>query len=84
LRAGRGTAGKLLSDDALYNDTRAAIADLRASAEKINGVADDFRSITNDLQAGKGTAGKFLKTNSFMTMPEARLPDLILRPKNSI
>lgn len=61
LRAGRGTAGKLLSDEALYNDTRAAVADLRASAEKINGVADDFRSITADLQAGRGTAGKLLK-----------------------
>ncbi|MDQ6788278.1 MAG: MlaD family protein [Acidobacteriota bacterium] len=61
LRAGRGTAGKFLTDERLYDDLRSAIGDLRASTAKINGVADDFRSITNDLQAGRGTAGKFLK-----------------------
>lgn len=61
LRAGRGTAGKLLSNDELYNETKAAITDLRVSAAKINGIADDFKSITDDLNQGKGTIGKLLK-----------------------
>jgi phospholipid/cholesterol/gamma-HCH transport system substrate-binding protein len=50
-----------LTDDAIYNESRAAIADLRVSAAKINGIADDFKLITNDLSEGRGTAGKFLK-----------------------
>ena len=61
IRAGRGTAGKLVTDDALYNETRLAVVDLRASAAKINSIADDFKLISTDLRDGRGTFGKFLK-----------------------
>ena len=61
LRAGKGTAGKFLTDERLYNDARDAIADLRVSAAKINGITDDFKEISTDLKAGRGTAGKLLK-----------------------
>ena len=61
IRAGRGSAGKFVTDDALYNETRDAIIDLRASAAKINGIADDFKIISTDLAEGRGSAGKFLR-----------------------
>lgn len=76
LRSGRGTAGKFLSDDAIYNETRAAIADLRVSAAKINGIADDFKTITTDLNAGKGTAGKFLKDEELYNQTSATIAKL--------
>jgi phospholipid/cholesterol/gamma-HCH transport system substrate-binding protein len=47
LQRGEGTAGKLLQDPALYDDTRKTVAELRQLAA--------------DLNAGKGTAGKLLK-----------------------
>ena len=43
---GRGSAGKFVSDDAVYNETRAAVTDLRISAAKISSIADDFKSIS--------------------------------------
>jgi phospholipid/cholesterol/gamma-HCH transport system substrate-binding protein len=53
VRAGRGTAGKLLTDEALYNDARAAIARFNTSAERID-------NIIAGIQRGEGTAGKLL------------------------
>lgn len=61
LRAGRGSAGKFLSNDEFYNESRAALNDIRQSLTKLNDVADSFKVIANDLNNGKGTAGKFLK-----------------------
>ena len=61
LRNGHGSAGKLLNDEALYTETRAAVAELRVSAQKISQIADDVKGITADLNAGRGSAGKLLK-----------------------
>jgi len=53
LRRGRGTAGRLLTDEALYNEARAAIA-------RLNRAVDDISGITADIRSGRGTAGKLL------------------------
>ena len=53
LRRGRGTAGRLLTDDELYNRANAVIAKLETSADQVN-------SIVADVRAGKGTFGKLL------------------------
>ncbi len=53
LRAGRGTAGKLLTDETIYNDARAAIARFNTAAERID-------NVVSGLQRGEGTAGKLL------------------------
>ena len=53
LRAGRGTAGKLLTDDAVYNDARSAIARFNTAAERID-------NVVAGVQRGEGTAGKLL------------------------
>ena len=73
LKAGRGTAGKFLNDDALYNEARSAITDLRASASRINSIADDFKLISSDLSAGRGSAGKFLKDEQLYEDAKATL-----------
>ena len=48
-----GTAGKLLTDEALYNDARAAIARFNTAAERID-------NVVAGVQRGEGTAGKLL------------------------
>ncbi len=53
LNAGNGTAGKLLKDDKLYEDTRITIARLNSTAEK-------FEALLTDARAGKGTIGKLV------------------------
>ena len=53
LNEGKGTAGKLLKDEQLYDDTRTAIA-------KISTTVDKFNLLLADAQGGKGTIGKLL------------------------
>ncbi len=57
LNAGKGTAGKLLKDEALYTDTRNAINRLNSTAEKVE-------LLIADAQSGKGTIGKLLTDDS--------------------
>jgi len=45
--SGKGTLGKLFSDEELYN--------------KANATVDKLNLVIDDLNAGKGSAGKFLK-----------------------
>jgi phospholipid/cholesterol/gamma-HCH transport system substrate-binding protein len=51
LQAGKGTAGKLLTDEALYNNLNHSLMNLNA--------------ILADAQAGKGSAGMLLKDPTF-------------------
>ncbi|MDQ3179240.1 MAG: MlaD family protein [Acidobacteriota bacterium] len=53
LNEGKGTAGKLLKDEQLYEDTRTAIT-------KFSATADKFNVLLADAQGGKGTVGKLL------------------------
>jgi phospholipid/cholesterol/gamma-HCH transport system substrate-binding protein len=57
LNEGKGSAGKLLKDEQLYDDTRSAISRLNTTAER-------FNAILGDAQAGKGTLGKILTDES--------------------
>lgn len=53
LNEGKGTAGKLLKDEQLYEEARTAVS-------RVNTLTAKFDAIITDAQAGKGTLGKFL------------------------
>ncbi len=53
LNAGKGTAGKFLKDEQLYEDARNTLSRFNSTATKID-------LILGDAQNGKGTFGKFL------------------------
>src|SRR5215213_8353284 len=51
VKVGRGTVGRLFSDEALYNNA--------------NEITLSLRAISDDLRAGRGTAGKLLTDDEF-------------------
>ena len=53
LNEGKGTAGKLLKDEQIYNDARDALAKFNSTASKLD-------ILISDAQSGKGTIGKLL------------------------
>ena len=53
INAGRGTIGKLIKDEQVYNDARAAIARFNTTAERID-------NVVAAAQRGEGTFGKLL------------------------
>lgn len=66
VRQGRGTIGKLMTDDALFNslkgiaaDGQKAVASLREAAEQAKGAVQDFRGENGPL---KGMAGSLQQT----------------------
>jgi phospholipid/cholesterol/gamma-HCH transport system substrate-binding protein len=50
---GKGTLGKLVKDDALYNDAKETFANLKG--------------ISSDIEQGKGTIGKLVKDDTLYT-----------------
>jgi phospholipid/cholesterol/gamma-HCH transport system substrate-binding protein len=57
---GKGTVGKLIMDDSLYNSTLTAITNLQDTGNDLRATIADARSIMADAKAGKGTVGKLI------------------------
>jgi phospholipid/cholesterol/gamma-HCH transport system substrate-binding protein len=53
INAGHGTLGRLIKDEQIYNDARAAIARFNTTAERID-------NVVAGAQRGEGTFGKLL------------------------
>ena len=54
IRAGRGSAGKFVSSDELYNK-------VNRIADRVNNSMNQIDSIVADVNAGRGTLGKLVK-----------------------
>lgn len=76
LRAGKGTLGKLLQDDALYakaNDTMQSVTD---AGEGVKAAADNIYGMVGDLRGGKGTVGKLLTDDTVYNDVQSMVADL--------
>jgi phospholipid/cholesterol/gamma-HCH transport system substrate-binding protein len=62
IRAGKGTVGKLFTDEALYRD--------------VQGFVDAAEAVAQNLRAGRGTAGKLLTDEAVYKNLEASLAEL--------
>jgi phospholipid/cholesterol/gamma-HCH transport system substrate-binding protein len=62
IKQGKGTLGKLTKDEALYNETALAMANLREILEKMN--------------KGQGTVGKLINDDSFLKNAKLSLQKL--------
>jgi phospholipid/cholesterol/gamma-HCH transport system substrate-binding protein len=51
VRAGRGTVGKLFTDDQLYKTLRASVDEIEGTAANIRKTSDDVQSMVNDLKS---------------------------------
>ncbi|MBI5383243.1 MAG: MCE family protein [Verrucomicrobia bacterium] len=61
---GKGTAGKLLFDDTLYDSALATVASVQAGANELKSIALDARGLLNDVNAGKGNLGLLVKDDA--------------------
>jgi len=62
---GKGTVGKLIYEDTLYNSTLAAVSNvqsnLQSATDDIKLAIADARKIVDDINAGQGSLGKLVK-----------------------
>jgi phospholipid/cholesterol/gamma-HCH transport system substrate-binding protein len=64
LAEGKGTVGKLLFEETLYNSALAAVAGVQGGVIELKAVATDARSIMNDVNAGKGNLGLLVRDDA--------------------
>ncbi len=50
VRAGRGSIGRILTDDALYNDMRATMNEAEQTIANFTALSNDFRAISEDFR----------------------------------
>lgn len=58
--SGKGTMGKLLYDDSLYNTALSTVSKLQGTADEIKTTVADAHKVVNQINAGEGTVGKLL------------------------
>jgi phospholipid/cholesterol/gamma-HCH transport system substrate-binding protein len=61
---GRGTLGKLVKDEALYNTALSTVSNLQITAAEIRATVADARTIVEQVNSGQGTVGKLLKDDT--------------------
>lgn len=57
---GKGTVGKLIYDDALYNSAFASVTNLESAAQEVKVTVADARKVVDQVNSGQGTVGKLL------------------------
>jgi phospholipid/cholesterol/gamma-HCH transport system substrate-binding protein len=61
---GKGTVGKLLFDETLYNSALTTVASVQAGVAELKGVATDAHLVLNDINAGKGNLGLLVRDDA--------------------
>lgn len=61
---GKGTVGKLIYDERLYNTVYSSVTNLQDVATEIKATVAQARTIVDDVKAGHGTIGRLVKDES--------------------
>jgi phospholipid/cholesterol/gamma-HCH transport system substrate-binding protein len=61
---GKGTVGKLIKDETLYNSALAAVTNLQGTAAEVRQTVADARKIVDQVNSGHGTVGKLLNDDA--------------------
>jgi phospholipid/cholesterol/gamma-HCH transport system substrate-binding protein len=76
IRDGKGTLGKLVKDEALYNTALAAVTNLEGTAVEVRQTVADARKIVDQVNSGQGTVGKLLKDEALYRETTASMTNL--------
>ena len=76
LSQGKGTLGKLLKDEALYNTALSTVSNLQDTATEIKATLGDARKIVDQINAGQGTVGKLVKDETLYRETTASMTNL--------
>ncbi len=58
---GKGTIGKLIKDEALYNTALSTVSNLQDTASEIKITVAEARKVVDQVNSGQGTVGKLVK-----------------------
>jgi phospholipid/cholesterol/gamma-HCH transport system substrate-binding protein len=61
---GEGTLGKLISDDAIYQEAKKTIETAKEAVEKVKDTAEVLKNASEKIERGEGTLGKLIQDES--------------------
>ena len=64
VKKGEGTLGKLISDEAIYQDAKRTIETAKEAVEKVKGTAEALKNASEKIERGEGTLGKLIQDES--------------------
>jgi phospholipid/cholesterol/gamma-HCH transport system substrate-binding protein len=76
IRQGKGTVGKLLYDESLYNSALASVSNLDSVASDVKATVADARKVVDQVNAGEGTVGKLLHDDQLYRETTASMTNL--------
>ncbi|MGH7968459.1 MAG: MlaD family protein, partial [Limisphaerales bacterium] len=76
IASGKGTVGKLIYDESLYNSASAAVANLQDTANQIKATVADARKVVDQVNSGQGTVGKLLHDEKLYNETTASMTNL--------
>ena len=73
---GKGTVGKLIYDETLYNSALATVTNLQSTLTDARAAVADARNIIEQVNAGQGTAGKLINDPALYNETTASMTNL--------
>jgi phospholipid/cholesterol/gamma-HCH transport system substrate-binding protein len=73
---GKGTVGKLIKDESLYNSALTTVTNLQETAAEIKRAVADARKIVDQVNSGEGTVGKLVKDETLYRETTASMTNL--------
>ena len=60
VKSGEGTLGKLINDEAIYQEAKKTIETAKEAVEKVKGTAESLKNASEKIERGEGTLGKLI------------------------
>jgi phospholipid/cholesterol/gamma-HCH transport system substrate-binding protein len=76
IAAGKGTVGRLINEDTLYNSALGAVTNLQDTAGEIKLTVAEARKVVDEVNAGHGTVGKLVKDEALYREATASMANL--------
>jgi phospholipid/cholesterol/gamma-HCH transport system substrate-binding protein len=76
IASGKGTVGRLIYDESLYQSAYAAVTNLQSTSDEIKTTVADARKVVDQVNARKGTVGKLLQDETLYRETTASMTSL--------
>jgi phospholipid/cholesterol/gamma-HCH transport system substrate-binding protein len=73
---GRGTVGKLIMEESLYNSSLSTVSNMQFAAEDLRAAISDAKIALADARSGKGTVGKLLTDDALFVEASGSMSNL--------
>jgi len=73
---GKGTVGKLIFDDALYNTALTTVSNLQSTGDEIKAAIAEAQKVIDGVNAGEGSLGKLVKDEKLYAETTAAMTNL--------